>query len=945
MYALYLYLMNPMQTKKLINRFKIILIIAFLFTIGTACTGPDNTHMVEKAKKYLYEQKIREAALELKSALKKNSEDAEARFLLGKINLDYGDFEGAEKEFRRAFKAGWQEEETQIGLARALIRAHKFHDLLNDIEIKKDYSKATKANLYGLRAYAEAALGNQDRARESLNTGLIIDPGAFELFKSGINLKLSNNDLEASRIHLNKALSIFPDNPDLLLISAITAIKSNDVSGAMEIYKKIIKQDPPNLLSFNGRQARLGLTSLEIVLNQLDQAKSTLKPLLKLTKNDPEVNFISGWLAFANGEYDRAEEQLLNSLKFAPEHAQTHNLYGIVKFAQENFEQAAYYIGKYVNEAPEDIGARKLLGRTFIILGQQDEAQATLQTGLTNNINDAELLALIGMSQIQGGNFKTGIKGLKDAIKIDPEHPDLQRELALAYISSGETKMALQQLNALLEKGDEDLQTKTLMIIAYLRAEKFSQAINFVVDLAKSHPTDPAILTLAGNVYLSNNNETEAERYFNMALQSKPEFLPAVMSLSQLKESQGQFKDAENLLENLTKNNNKSVEIFIELAYLAGLQDNQKDLLNWLEQAHDLFPKDIKPLLMMAEYYFNNKQPSKANQQIQQATQINSRHPDLLILKSRILISKKKFQEAKDILENVISNNQESILARVLLSETYLNLNQNTQARKQLETALNQQPDYIPALLLAAHLELNNEHYNRVLDYSNKILEKNSDIHMAYELAGDAWKSKKEYYKASDAYAHAWNLQPSSQLTIKLYETLILSNKINDATEFLLTWVNKHPNDTKSLQYLGSSYQDQGKNNKATQIYEKLLNLEPDNIVALNNQAWLYLLANNPKALPLAEQAYQLNPENAGIQDTFGWILIQQGDNEKGLKLLKQAMKQLSAVKEVQYHYAVALLKAGHVKDGTTRLKQLLSNKEHFEGKNNIQYLLNQQNS
>lgn len=922
----------------------IFFIFVLLLKIGIACTGPDKVQMVEIAKKYLNEQKIREAALELKNALKKNPNDAEARFLLGQINLDYGDFEGAIKEFRRARKAGWGEEETQIGLARALIRAQNFQNLLDSIEIKKNYSKATQANLFGLRAHAQAGLGNLDLTKQTLDHGKLIDPNALEILKSEINLQLSNNELETSRRFLNQALSIYPDNPELLLKSATVAIKNNDVPVAMEAYKKIIEQDPPHLFSFYGRQARLGLASLEIVLNQLDQAKSTLHLLLKLTRNDPEVNFMSGWLAFAKGEYERAEEQLLKSLKVAPEHAQTHNLYGIVKFAQENFEQAAYYIGKYVNEVPEDMGARKLLGRTYIILGQQDEAQMTLQTGLRTNVEDAELLALIGVSQIQGGNYEIGINGLKDAIKMDPEQPDLQRELALAYISSGETQSAIKQLNTLLEKGDEDLHTKTLMIIAYLRDGKFNQAINFIVNLAHSHPKDPAVLTLAGNVYLSNNSEAEAEKYFRKALQAKSGFLPAIMSLSQLKESQGQFGDAEILLKHFIKENNKSVDALIELARLANIQGKKEDVLKWLEQAHNQVPNDINPLLMIAEHFFDTKEYVKAKHNLQKASQINPKHPDLLILKSRIATSKNQYQDAMDLLKQVIAHDPNSSPARVLLSEVHLNLNQSHEARHQLETLLNQQPKYIPALLLAARMEFIDKNYDKTLDYSNIILRMNSKLPMAYILAGDAWASKGEYYKASNSYSHAWKLHPSSQLTIKLFETLIRSNKVSKATEFLLAWLKKHPNDTKSLQNLGATYQDQGLNNKAIQIYEKLLKLEATNIVALNNLAWLYLLSNNPEALSLAEQAYKLNPENAGIQDTYGWILTQKGQHEKGLRLIEQAMKQLSEIKEVRYHHAVALLKSGKVNEGSTRLKKLLLSEETFDGKGEIKYLLERHN-
>ena len=133
---------------------RVILALAMLTLV--ACSGPDDQQMVQTAREYLGEQNVREAALELKGALQKNPDNAEARYLLGQINLDIGDSAAAEKEFRRAREVGWQEDEAQIGLGRALLNGSKFQEVIDEIEIKESYSPAARANLYGLRAAAQA---------------------------------------------------------------------------------------------------------------------------------------------------------------------------------------------------------------------------------------------------------------------------------------------------------------------------------------------------------------------------------------------------------------------------------------------------------------------------------------------------------------------------------------------------------------------------------------------------------------------------------------------------------------------------------------------------------------------------------------------------------------------------------------------------------------------
>ena len=762
--------------------------------------------------------------------------------------------------------------------------------------------------------------------------------------KTTVQLKLARGDVEGSISTLNQALLVHPNNPELLLLSAITAIQAENYTDAKEAYRKVINQNSTKFFTAYGRKARLGLVRLEILDQNLDQAQSTLAPLVKMNANDPETNFLAGRLTFAQGNYGRAEDHLLKVLKIAPDHSQTHLLFGSVNFAQQDYEQAAYYIAKYLSVVPENLEASKLLGRAYMLLGQQDEAQVTLQKALREEgTEDAELLALMGLSQLQGGDIASGIEGLEHALKVDPERATLRRELAKAYISTGETEDAIQQLKIILAEGRGEKQTEALLVIAHLRAENFDQAINAALELLTMNPNDPAVLTLTGNVFAASDNKPEARKYFRKALQLKPGYVPATMSLARLEEMQENYAEATALHKGILDADTKSVAPLLALVRLAEIQGKKKEMLGWLKQARKRAPRDIKPRVMLAEYYLREKQIKKANLLVKETIKIGSRQPILLILQSRVLMAEKRYNEALPLLNDIITRVPESVFARALLSETYLMLGQVKDARRQLESILEEQPLYVPALVLIVRMELQSGHYEQALENAEKIQKSQPDLYMGYELVGDARTARKQYIEAKTAYTQALNIKPSAVLTIKLSETLKRSGKPEDAPAVLLAWLNDHPDDTKLLQFLGTSYQDIGQNGKAIQAYEKVLTVQPDNMVALNNLAWLYSLSNDPKALVLAEKAYSAYPDNVGIQDTYGWLLVQQGQVDKGLELLKQAMEKLSEVLEVRYHYAVALLKSGEKTEARKRLNQLLQREGSFVGKEDIKALLDEQ--
>ena len=113
-----------------------------------------------------------------------------------------------------------------------------------------------------------------------------------------------------------------------------------------------------------------------------------------------------------------------------------------------------------------------------------------------------------------------------------------------------------------------------------------------------------------------------------------------------------------------------------------------------------------------------------------------------------------------------------------------------------------------------------------------------------------------------------------------------------------------------------------------------------NNGAILNNLAWLYAEKGNPKALEIAEKAYRASPESPDIQDSYGWILVQNDQAEKGLRLIKQALELLPGNTEIRYHYAAALIKSGNKSEGLQILENLLKENADFNGRKEAEQLL-----
>ncbi|VAX12834.1 hypothetical protein MNBD_GAMMA24-2587 [hydrothermal vent metagenome] len=927
-----------MQSVKMPS-FCVKLIVVIFITLALSGCGMEknDAQLVATAKTYLAAKKIRAATLELKNALQKNPRNGEARYLLGKINLDIGDYKTAQKEFRHATQSGWAKDKAQIGLAKSLMAQQEFQELLNNVSVSKKYPASSQANIYALYADAQIALGKLGQAQNNLKKAKAIDSKSLQVLIAQAHLQLARNKKQQASIFLNSALQQYPNSDQLLLLLAKTAIQNSDKKLARSAYNKIISLEPEKLVTVYGRAARFGLAKLNIADEKLDSAQALLKPLFEQNRNDPELNYISGLLAFKKGDLDAAKQSLLRVLKFIPDQPQSQLLLGMVNFEKKNFEQVVYYLSTYINANPENIDARKLLGRAYIQLGKNNEAEQIFQPDLKLHKKDAELLALAGITQLQKGNLEAGISGLKKAVNAAPDNAYFRISLAKAYIASGETKKATDELKMLVSDGKLKKQSELLLIISYLRAGNFEKAINSALSLLSNHADEPVYLALTGNVFLATKDKVEALKYFNKSLQIDPGFAPAKMALARMAEQTGDTEKAISLYKSMIGDGEKSVIPLVALARLAKKTGKNTEMLSWLEQARNNAPLNITPRRMLAEYYLRNRQAAKADIYIQEALNIQPQETDLLGLQARSLTAQGQYSKAIPVLHDLLEKAPGSIYFRSLLAEVFLKVGQNSDAQNQLQLILNKQPDYKPALALMVRQKINSGHLDQALIYSHKIQKIQPRNYLGYELAGDVLMMAKKYNQARISYDRALQYKASPTRLLKLAEASAgLGNSAN-VQKILATGLKKYPGNARILQSLGNSYLNNGRNDQAIASFEKLLASQQDNIVALNNLAWLYSLrsssASLKKAMRFAEKAYNLKPENHAIQDTYGWLLVQTGQLEKGLSILKRAIKFMPSVPEVQYHYAAALMESGYSEEGKRRLRHLLKSTPAFEGR------------
>jgi len=155
---------------------------------------------------------------------------------------------------------------------------------------------------------------------------------------------------------------------------------------------------------------------------------------------------------------------------------------------------------------------------------------------------------------------------------------------------------------------------------------------------------------------------------------------------------------------------------------------------------------------------------------------------------------------------------------------------------------------------------------------------------------------------------------------IAVAERLIMSNDDNGikiAEKLLRTILDRDAYDLKALSSLAMCLQNTARAGSAAECYKKILEIAPDNLIAINNLAWIISEEQgaHKSALELAQAGLQKAPDYIDLIDTRGVIYNKLGQNYKAVddltKCIEMYPKNSSSLTASHFHLAKTLVELG----------------------------------
>ncbi len=501
-------------------------------------------------------------------------------------------------------------------------------------------------------------------------------------------------------------------------------------------------------------------------------------------------------------------------------------------------------------------------------------------------------------------------------VTFDNPAADVLYEILIAEIATqrGNPDLASQfYVDAAKRSRDPKIASRAVRIATF--ADKKDDALTAAQIWVESEPENPEAERVLSVLYLRNGDFQQAQTHLSRLLKSDPEGIGRNLLLTgALLQREASKEGGAQVAKYLIKLYPDQAEAYYIHASLAIQNDQPREALASIEKTLALTPSWIEAVTLYPKILQKNGKTEEGLSFLDNFLKKMPNEDTVRLSYARALVDARKLDEARsqfELLAVKMPNNKDVLFALAMLSmqsndfqeaEGYLvQLSKlgkpNPQVLFYLGQIAEQQKDYDKAISLYSRLRSGDYYLDAQLRMT-VILAKYKDMDTALEhlhqittktdeekrelviFEGNLLRDFKYYQQAYDFYSNALKAAPEDP-ELLYFRALVAErlDKIDVVIRDLSFVIEKNPKDAAALNALGYTLAD-----KTSKLQE---------------------------ALKLIQRAHDLEPNDAAIIDSLGWVNFRLGNMDAAIKFLEEAMEKLDDG-EVAAHYGEVLWVSGN---------------------------------
>jgi tetratricopeptide (TPR) repeat protein len=699
---------------------------------------------------------------------------------------------------------------------------------------------------------------------------------------------------------------------DQILSRANEALAARRYSQAEKDYREVLRLAPDDLVAMR----RLGMLYYD--QGQIAQAYPVLKKYSGLQQEDAEMQVKFGLALLATGDYAQAREAALQAL----------------------------------SKRPGDEHALSLLADTARSPEEIEDIRKTIEDFRKNDQDRPSYHLALGSLNLRKGEKARAETEFKTALQLDPKSGTPHVALAMLYWSNNDLKAADQALKTAADLAPIESPIRMRYVDFKLRTGAAAEAKAMLEDINKKLPDYlPPRVALLKIACAEQQKEDCAARVQNILAQDPVNF-EAVYQDALISASKGDSSKAIREFEFLSNSfpRNALVRYQLASAYLlsaknaseANARNATESAENRLSDAVKLDPKLEPAVLLFAELKIRKGSAAAAIEPLRELIKERPQTAQAYYLLATAQLTQGQTTEATSTYQQMVALFPKDPQPPFLLGNVLLAQGQQAEARKAFEQSAVISPDYLPATERLLDFEIADKQYAAAVGRAQQQIEKDPKRAQPWALRAKVYLAQRDFAHAEPDLLKAIEVDPKLEAAYLLLAQLYIATDRQDQAIGKLNAFVEQNKSVPALLQLASIHEKTKNYSAAREAYEKLLAINGNNVIALNNLAVVYSerFDQVDKALDLAKRARSAFPNSPNFADTLGWVMFRKGDYRNALPLVQEGAAKLTDNPEVQYHLAMVHYMLGDEAAARTALQKAVQLPLVFAQKEDAQHRL-----
>ncbi|MGB8832322.1 MAG: tetratricopeptide repeat protein [Candidatus Sulfotelmatobacter sp.] len=520
----------------------------------------------------------------------------------------------------------------------------------------------------------------------------------------------------------------------------------------------------------------------------------------------------------------------------------------------------------------------------------------------------------------------------KHAIEVALKDPTPREALARLYMAEGKNADA----EALLKQAKKDLsdtsQGYRILGDYYYAVGDLDKATEEYGGLYGDHPKDLVVKRNYIQLLILKNRLDDAAKLDDELLKANRHDVDALVYRGQIRLRKGDSGGAVDALQQALKNDSGNGVAHYQLGIAFDQEHNEAQAESEWREAVRVRPDLTDAQRALAALEVRRGDVDGLTATAQQIISAAPYAPDGYLMKAMAEMARQKFSDAQQDLTKATGLAPRSPAPYVQMGNLYQIQKQYPEAVKYYQQALDKDPSSTDALQGMMNVYLVQKQPDQAITAARVQVAKSPNSGGLYDLLGTALFQKKDFAGADSAFRKAIELDANnSDALLKLGQVQVAQGSVDKALALYQQSIKDHPHDIAFYILAGEMFESQKNWEQAKTMYQKALEIQPDNPRASNNLAYLLLQqgGNVDMALAMAQTARRGMPDSSNAADTLGWAYFQKGVYQSAIDMFQESLR-LSERRgggddpTVHYHLGLAYQKVNQLGEARQQLERAL---------------------